>query len=64
MKVIRFTTADSLNALFGVVVGDQPVSFTVLQTRAVKPWRRDSDHFRATRDSSVPFRRTGGQAAA
>jgi 2-keto-4-pentenoate hydratase/2-oxohepta-3-ene-1,7-dioic acid hydratase in catechol pathway len=37
MKLIRFTTADSPNPSFGVVVGDQAVSFAVLQVKAGKP---------------------------
>jgi 2-keto-4-pentenoate hydratase/2-oxohepta-3-ene-1,7-dioic acid hydratase in catechol pathway len=34
MKLIRFTIADSPNPCFGVVVGDQAVSFAVLQSKA------------------------------
>jgi 2-keto-4-pentenoate hydratase/2-oxohepta-3-ene-1,7-dioic acid hydratase in catechol pathway len=34
MKIIRFTTADSANPQFGIVVGDYAVPFTVLQTGA------------------------------
>jgi 2-keto-4-pentenoate hydratase/2-oxohepta-3-ene-1,7-dioic acid hydratase in catechol pathway len=34
MKIIRFTTAGSLNPQFGIVVGDHAVPFTVLQTGA------------------------------
>jgi len=37
MKLIRFTTADSPNICFGVVVRDQAVSFAVLQSKAGKP---------------------------
>ena len=36
MKLIRFTIADSSNPCFGVVVGAQAVSFTVLQSKAGK----------------------------
>jgi hypothetical protein len=36
MKLIRFTTADSLTPCFGVVVRDQAVPFAVLQNKAGK----------------------------
>jgi 2-keto-4-pentenoate hydratase/2-oxohepta-3-ene-1,7-dioic acid hydratase in catechol pathway len=36
MKLIRFTIADSPDPCFGVVVGDQAVSFAVLQSKAGK----------------------------
>jgi 2-keto-4-pentenoate hydratase/2-oxohepta-3-ene-1,7-dioic acid hydratase in catechol pathway len=36
MKLIRFTTAASPNASFGVVIRDQAVPFTVLQSKAGK----------------------------
>jgi 2-keto-4-pentenoate hydratase/2-oxohepta-3-ene-1,7-dioic acid hydratase in catechol pathway len=36
MKLIRFTTADSLTPCFGVVVHDQAVPFAVLQNKAGK----------------------------
>ena len=36
MKLIRFTTADSPNPCFGVVVRDQAVPFAVLQSKAGK----------------------------
>lgn len=36
MKLIRFTTADSPNPRFGVVVRDQAVPFAVLQSKAKK----------------------------
>ncbi len=36
MKLIRFTTTDSPNAFFGVVVRDQVVPFAVLQSKAGK----------------------------
>jgi len=38
MKLIRFTTADSPNPCLGVVVGDQAVSFAVLQSKAGKSY--------------------------
>ena len=34
MKLIRFTTADSTNPFFGVVIRDQAVPFAVLQSKA------------------------------
>ena len=37
MKLIRFTTADSPNPFFGVVIRDQAVPFAVLQSKAGKP---------------------------
>jgi hypothetical protein len=37
MKLIRFTTADSPNPEFGLVVRDQAVSFAALQGKAGKP---------------------------
>ncbi len=37
MKLIRFTTADSSDPYYGVVVGDHAVPFTVLQSKAGKP---------------------------
>jgi 2-keto-4-pentenoate hydratase/2-oxohepta-3-ene-1,7-dioic acid hydratase in catechol pathway len=37
MKLIRFTTADSPNPHFGVVVRDQAVPFAVLERKAGKP---------------------------
>jgi 2-keto-4-pentenoate hydratase/2-oxohepta-3-ene-1,7-dioic acid hydratase in catechol pathway len=37
MKLIRFTTGDSPKPCFGVVVGDQAVSFAVLQVKTGKP---------------------------
>ena len=37
MKLIRFTSADSPNPQFGVVVRDQAVSFATLQNKAGKP---------------------------
>jgi len=36
MKLIRFTTADSQNPLFGGVIRDQAVSFSVLQNKSGK----------------------------
>jgi hypothetical protein len=36
MKLIRFTTADSPSACFGIVVRDQAVPFAVLQRKAAK----------------------------
>ena len=36
MKLIRFTTADSPNPFFGVVIRDQAVPFAVLQSKAGK----------------------------
>ena len=36
MKLIRFTTADSPNPCFGVVIRDQAVPFAVLQSKAGK----------------------------
>jgi 2-keto-4-pentenoate hydratase/2-oxohepta-3-ene-1,7-dioic acid hydratase in catechol pathway len=44
MKLIRFTTADSPNPCFGVVVHDQAVSFAVLQNKTGKscPYLADS----------------------
>ncbi len=36
MKLIRFTTTDSQNPLFGVVIRDQAVSFSVLQNKSGK----------------------------
>jgi len=36
MKLIRFTTADSLNPFFGVVIQDQAVPFSVLQSKSKK----------------------------
>lgn len=43
MKLIRFTTADSLKSCFGVVVGNQAVSFTVLQGKAGKSFPQLAD---------------------
>jgi 2-keto-4-pentenoate hydratase/2-oxohepta-3-ene-1,7-dioic acid hydratase in catechol pathway len=34
MKLIRFTTPESPNPLFGVIIGDQAVPFSVLQSKA------------------------------
>ena len=36
MKLIRFTTPDSPNPSFGVIIGDQAVPFTVLQSKTGK----------------------------
>ncbi|HVQ01445.1 MAG TPA: fumarylacetoacetate hydrolase family protein [Candidatus Thermoplasmatota archaeon] len=36
MKLIRFTTTDSQNLLFGVVIRDQAIPFAVLQSKARK----------------------------
>ena len=36
MKLIRFTTADSPNLYFGVVIQDQAVPFSVLQSKSGK----------------------------
>jgi hypothetical protein len=49
MKLIRFTTADSPNPCLGVVVGDQAVSFAVLQSKAGKssPYLADSRSYLA-----------------
>ena len=43
MKLIRFTTADSPNPCFGVVVRDQAVPFAVLQSKAGKASPRLAD---------------------
>jgi 2-keto-4-pentenoate hydratase/2-oxohepta-3-ene-1,7-dioic acid hydratase in catechol pathway len=43
MKLIRFTTAASPNPCLGVVVGDQAVSFAVLQNKAGKPFPHLAD---------------------
>ena len=49
MKLIRFTTADSPNPCFGVVVRDQAVPFAVLQSKAGKssPYLADSRSYLA-----------------
>ena len=49
MKLIRFTTADSPNPCFGVVVRDQAVPFAVLQSKAGKssPYLTDSRSYLA-----------------
>jgi hypothetical protein len=36
MKLIRFTTTDSPNQFFGVVIRDQAIPFAVLQSKAGK----------------------------
>ncbi len=36
MKLIRFTTPDSPNPSLGVIIGNQAVPFTVLQSKAGK----------------------------
>jgi len=53
MKLIRFTTADSPNPYFGVVIRDQAVPFTVLQSRSGKssPHLADSRSYLA----SLPY---------
>jgi 2-keto-4-pentenoate hydratase/2-oxohepta-3-ene-1,7-dioic acid hydratase in catechol pathway len=43
MKLIRFTIANSPNPCFGVVVEDQAVSFTVLQSKAGKSFPQLAD---------------------
>lgn len=43
MKLIRFTTANSQAASFGVVIEDQAVPFSALQHRASKPCQHLSD---------------------
>jgi 2-keto-4-pentenoate hydratase/2-oxohepta-3-ene-1,7-dioic acid hydratase in catechol pathway len=49
MKLIRFTTADAQNPLFGVVVRDQAIPFAVLQSKAGKssPYLADSRSYLA-----------------
>jgi 2-keto-4-pentenoate hydratase/2-oxohepta-3-ene-1,7-dioic acid hydratase in catechol pathway len=49
MKLIRFTTADSPNPFFGVVIQDQAVPFSVLQSKAGKsfPYLADSRSYLA-----------------
>ena len=49
MKLIRFTTADSPNPYFGVVIRDQAVPFAVLQRKAGKscPYLADSRSYLA-----------------
>ena len=43
MKLIRFTTADSPNPLFGVVIQNQAVSFAVLQSKVGKSFLHLAD---------------------
>jgi 2-keto-4-pentenoate hydratase/2-oxohepta-3-ene-1,7-dioic acid hydratase in catechol pathway len=43
MKLIRFTTADSMNPCFGVVIRDQAVPFSVLQSKAGKSYPHLAD---------------------
>jgi 2-keto-4-pentenoate hydratase/2-oxohepta-3-ene-1,7-dioic acid hydratase in catechol pathway len=43
MKLIRFTTADSANPFFGVVIRDQAVPFSVLQNKSGKSFIQLAD---------------------
>ncbi|MDD1619356.1 MAG: hypothetical protein LUQ52_07680, partial [Methylococcaceae bacterium] len=43
MKLIRFTTSDSLPPSFGVVVQDQAVPFAVLQSKSGKSFSHLAD---------------------
>jgi hypothetical protein len=49
MKLIRFTTADSPNPFFGVIIQDQAVPFSVLQSKSKKssPYLADSRSYLA-----------------